>query len=128
MKLVFFAACALCAYFCANSLAGQETASASLEILTLQRAVVQALENSRTIKISNENVFQANTQILAARTQRYPQFNVQLFGSYLLTPVSLSFPTGAYGNVGGTPLPNVNSPVVGKRSRYSAGFSCSSSL
>jgi hypothetical protein len=70
--------------------------------------------NSRTIKISNENVFQANTQILAARTQRYPQFNVQLFGSYLLTPVSLSFPTGAYGNVGGTPLPNVNSPVVGK--------------
>ena len=126
MKLVFFAACALCAYFCANSLAGQETASASLEILTLQRAVVQALENNRTIKISNENVF--NTQILAARTQRYPQFNVQLFGSYLLTPVSLSFPTGAYGNVGGTPLPNVNSPVVGKRSRYSAGFSCSSSL
>ncbi len=112
MKLVSLVACAFFACFCADSLAAQETASASLEVLTLERAVAQALENNRTIKISNENVFQANTQILAARTQRYPQFNVQLFGSYLLTPVSVSFPAGAFGNVGGTPVPNVNSPVV----------------
>jgi outer membrane protein len=112
LKLVCLVACALFVCFCANSLAAQETASASLEVLTLQRAVAQALENNRTIKISNENVFQANTQILAARTQRYPQFNVQLIGSYLLTPVSVSFPAGAFGNVGGTPVPNVNSPVV----------------
>lgn len=112
MKLVSLVACALLACFCANSLAAQETASASLEVLTLQRAVAQALENNRTIKIFNENVFQANAQILAARTQRYPQFNVQLLGSYLLTPVSVSFPAGTFGNVGGTPVPNVNSPVV----------------
>jgi outer membrane protein TolC len=112
LKLVSLVACALLACFCANSLAAQETASASLEVLTLQRAVAQALENNRTIKIFNENVFQANAQILAARTQRYPQFNVQLLGSYLLTPVSVSFPAGTFGNVGGTPVPNVNSPVV----------------
>jgi outer membrane protein TolC len=112
LKLVCLVACALFGCLGANSLAAQETASASLEVLTLERAVAQALEHNRTIKISNENAFQANAQILAARTQRYPQFNVQLIGSYLLTPVSISFPAGAFGNVGGTPVPNVNSPVV----------------
>jgi outer membrane protein len=112
LKLLSLVAWVLSACFCANSLAAQESASASLEVLTLERAVAQALENNRSIKISSETIFQANAQILAARTQRYPQFNVQLIGSYLLTPVTVSFPPGVFGKVGSTPVPNVNSPVV----------------
>lgn len=112
LKLVSLLGGALSACLCANSLAGQETASANLEVLTLERAVAQALENNRSIKISSQMVFQANAQIQAVRTQRYPQFNVQLIGSYLLTPVTVNFPSGVFGKVGTTPVPNENSLVV----------------
>ena len=97
---------------CASPIEGQEPAPASAEVLTLQQAVAQAQENNRQIKISNQTVLQANDQILAVRTQRYPQFNVQLTGSYLLTPITVNFPQGTFGNVGGTPVPNGNALVV----------------
>ncbi len=80
--------------------------------MTLEQAVAQAQENNRQIKISNQTVMQANDQILAVRTQRYPQFNVQLTGSYLLSPITVNFPQGTFGNVGGTPVPNGNALVV----------------
>ena len=37
---------------------------------------------------------------------------MQLVGSYQLTPISVSFPPGVFGEVGTTPVPNVNSLVV----------------
>jgi len=81
LKLLFLVACTLLACLCANSLGAQEAASASLEVLTLERAVAQAVENNRSIKISSQNVCQGNEQVLAVRTQRYPQVNVQLMGA-----------------------------------------------
>ena len=81
-------------------------------VLTLEQAIALAKENNRQIKISYQNVLQANDQILATRTQRYPQFSAQLTGSYLLTPISVSFPGGIFGNVNGTPVPTTNSLVV----------------
>jgi outer membrane protein TolC len=84
----------------------------SLEVLALEQAIFLAQSNNRQLKISRQSVLSANDQILAARAQRYPQFNVQLTAGGLLTPVSVSFPAGAFGSVGATPVPNLNSIVI----------------
>ena len=96
---------------CSVSARAQESANSG-EILTLEQAVSIAQENNRQIKISKQGELSANDEILAARTQRYPQFNVQLTGGGLLTPVSVSFPNGVFGNIGTTPIPNGNTVVT----------------
>jgi hypothetical protein len=60
-----------------------EPSKAPAEVLSLDQAVTLAQENNRLIKTSHQSVLQANDQILAVRTQRYPHFNIQLMGSYL---------------------------------------------
>jgi outer membrane protein TolC len=76
------------------------------EVLTLQQAIAVALANNRQIKIFDENVLISNDEILAARTQRYPHFSVDVTGSGLLTPVTIKFPTGVFGFVDSTPVPS----------------------
>jgi outer membrane protein TolC len=78
----------------------------------LASAIAEAQQNNREIKISNQNVLYANDEILAARTQRYPHFNVQISGSYLLTAVHVHIPEGVFGKVGTTPVPNANSVIT----------------
>jgi outer membrane protein len=72
----------------------------SVEVLTLEQAIASAQDNNRQIKIFDQNVLISNDQILAARTQRYPNFSVDVTGSGLLTPVELDFPRGVFGPVG----------------------------
>ena len=94
------------------SMHAQDSVSTQVGILTLEQSIALAKENNRQIKISYQNVLQTNDQILATRTQRYPQFSAQLTGSYLLTPITVSFPGGIFGDVNGTPVPTTNSLVV----------------
>lgn len=89
----------------------QESAP-SEEILTLDQAVSLAQANNRQIKIYKQGELSANDQILAARTQRYPQFNVDLTGGYLLSPVSIEFSQGVFGNINGTPVPAQDTTVT----------------
>jgi outer membrane protein TolC len=89
----------------------QEGSSAA-EVLTLDQAISIAQANNRQLKMTQQSVLSANDEILAARTQRYPQFNVQLTGASLLTPVTVSFPEGTFGSVGTTPVPNGNALVT----------------
>lgn len=86
----------------------QDSTSTEVGVLTLEQAIALAQENNRLIKIAYQSVLQANDQILAARTQRYPQFNIELTGSSLLTPVSVSYPSGVFGDLNGTPVPSNN--------------------
>ena len=86
----------------------QESPSAATDVLSLDQAISIAQANNRQLKISQQGVLSANDQILAARAQRYPQFNVQLTGAGLLTPVSVSFPEGSLGAIGGVPNPSHN--------------------
>src|ERR1700743_234875 len=81
-------------------------ASSTAEVLTLQQAIANALSNNRQIKIFDQNVLISNDEILAARTQRYPHFSVDVTGSGLLTPVTIKFPQGAFGFDGTNPLPS----------------------
>lgn len=88
-------------------------------LLTLDAAVAEAQQNNRQIKISNQSVLLANDEILAAKTQRYPQFNVQLTGSGLLTAVHVDVPKGVFGLVGTSPVPTENS-VITTNPKFSA--------
>lgn len=88
-------------------------------VLTLDAAVSEASQNNRQIKIADQSVLFANDQILAARTQRYPQFNVQLTGSGLLTAINVNIPRGTLGNIDGSPNPATNS-VITTNPKFSA--------
>lgn len=86
--------------------------SAEAEVLTLQQAITTALANNRQIKIFDQNVLISNDEILAARTQRYPHFSVDVTGSGLLTPVTIKFPQGVFGFVNTTPVPSRPSEIT----------------
>src|SRR5580693_4989092 len=90
----------------ANSSTTASAAPAEAETLTLQQAIAIALTNNRQVKIFDQNVLISNDEILAARTQRYPHFSVDVTGSGLLTPVTIKFPKGAFGFDGTNPLPS----------------------
>ncbi|MGA7920298.1 MAG: TolC family protein, partial [Candidatus Acidiferrales bacterium] len=87
----------LAAILCLFSAVAQNSPPDAAPVLTLERALAEAQQNNRQIKISNQNVLFANDQILAAKTQRYPQFSAQLTASGLLTAVHVDFPPGTIG-------------------------------
>jgi outer membrane protein len=89
----------------------QDTTPAE-ETLTLEQAISIAQASNRQIKIAKQSELSANDQILAARTQRLPQFNVQLTGGGLLSTVGVEFPEGAFGTVNGIPVPSENKTVT----------------
>jgi outer membrane protein len=96
----------------ANSSTTASAAPAEAETLTLQQAITIALANNRQIKIFDQNVLISNDEILAARTQRYPHFSVDVTGSGLLTPVTIKFPQGVFGFVDSTPIPSRPSEIT----------------
>lgn len=85
---------------------------AEAEVLTLQQAISVAVTNNRQIKIFDQNVLISNDEILAARTQRYPHFSVDVTSSGLLTPVTIKFPQGVFGLVGASPVPSKPTEVT----------------
>lgn len=97
---------------CAVPLSAQESSSPSPQILTLEEAISEAQVNNRLVKVSQQSVIFANEQIQAVKTQRYPHFNVQLTGSYLLSTVDVNIPAGTFGMVDNTPVPQENKQIV----------------
>jgi len=92
---------------CAQEGAGQAT-----ETLTLEQAVAVAQANNRQIKIAYQSVLQSNDEILAAKSQRLPQFNFYLLGSELLTPINFEFRQGILGTVNGQPVPSQSTKIT----------------
>ncbi|MGB9243052.1 MAG: TolC family protein [Candidatus Acidiferrales bacterium] len=90
----------------------QEASKDSPVVLTLTAAIAEAQQNNRSIKIANQGVLYANDAILAAKTQRYPQFNVQLIGSGLLQAINVNVPENALGTVNGSPVPAKDTTIT----------------
>jgi outer membrane protein len=67
------------------------------DVLTLEQAVRQAVENSRTIRIAGLEVQKARDEVAAVRTRRLPAFEIGVLESQMLTRPSFDFPTGAFG-------------------------------
>jgi outer membrane protein TolC len=74
--------------------------------LTLEQAVALALRNDPRVRNAGLQVERAQKSLAAARTQRLPMFDVEAQASRLVTPVSVTFPRGAFGQIDpGGPVP-----------------------
>ena len=71
------------------------------EVLTLDDAVAAALQNSRAIQNATLQVESDEENVGAARTRRLPSFDLQVRAAQLVTPVSMEFPAGAFGDYPG---------------------------
>ena len=91
---------------------GQDATSPPVEVLTLDRAIALAEAGNRQIKIASEELDKANEAVLAARTERLPQFHVDALASELLAPLKFEFDKGVLGDVNGSPVPASNVDVT----------------
>jgi outer membrane protein len=117
MPRLFFTAVLL--LLTATRALAQEAPQDSPAVLTLTAAIAEAQQNNRSIKISIQGVLYANDAILAAKTQRYPQFNVQLIGSGLLQAINVNIPQNALGTVNGSQVP-AKDTVITTEPKFSA--------
>jgi outer membrane protein TolC len=79
---------------------------ARAEVLTLEGAIQQALENNRVLKIASLEVQKSEDTIAATRTRRLPNTSFNLLGSQLLTQVQFQFEQGQFGTFSGIgPVP-----------------------
>jgi len=82
-----------------------QTAPAT-QTLTLEQALALAARANRQVATARLELEKAEAQIAAARTHRFPVFSLSVLGSQRLTPISFSFPQGAFGYIGEIPLPS----------------------
>ena len=90
------------------SLAAQTAAQPTL---ALDDAIELALKNNRQLKMAELEVRKAEDQIAVTRTNRLPQFQVNVFESQLFTRLDFTFPRGAFGvfpGIGAIPPTNAN--------------------
>jgi outer membrane protein len=98
------------------SIAHAQTTQAAGERLSLAAAIHLAIDHNRTLETAALQVEKAEDDLAAAKTRRLPAFETTTTVSQLLTPVSYSFPKGAFGEIPGVgPYPtsdiDVKSPM-----------------
>ncbi len=87
--------------------------AAAPDLLTIDQAVKIALANNLYLKIVNLDLDTSKDKIAAAKTQRYPAFNIYAFGSQLLSPISFQVPAGQFGTYPGIgPIPAINTNIT----------------
>lgn len=95
------------------SRASAQEASSPPELLTIDRAVKEALANNRYLKIVTLDLDTSKDKVLAAKTKRLPAINIYAFGSQLLSPISFEIPEGQFGSYKGIgPIPASNSYIT----------------
>jgi outer membrane protein TolC len=82
------------------------------ERLSLESAIKMAIDNNRSLATARLDVERADAQLAVARSRRLPSLEMTAMASQLLTPVSFSFPQGAFGTFPGIgPIPAANTDV-----------------
>lgn len=85
---------------------------AARETLTVEDAVELALRRNRRVAMAAMDVERAERNIEAARTRRLPSFEMQAMAGTTLTPVSVTYPAGAFGTFPETgPIPGEDTVV-----------------
>ena len=93
------------------------------ELLTLDQALAIAKKQNRQVATAKLSVGQWSDHIASQRTQMLPHFDVSITPSYVLTPLNLTFPVGAFGTYPATgPIPGMATVVP-----TSAGYSTTAS-
>jgi len=76
------------------------------ELLTLDQALAMAKKGNRQVETAKLSVGQWSDHIASQRTQMFPHFDLNVTPSYVITPLNLTFPAGAFGNYPATgPIP-----------------------
>ncbi len=89
-----------------------QDSAAAPALLTVDQAVKIALANNLYLKIVNLDLDTSKDKVAAAKTRRYPAFNIYTFGSQLLSPISFQVPAGQFGSYPGIgPIPAVNTNI-----------------
>ncbi len=84
--------------------------------LSLDEATAMALARNRTLQSATLEIEKAEQDVANARSRRYPAFSLETQVAQLLTPVSVTFPAGAFGDYAGTgPSPAVDTKVTTPR-------------
>lgn len=95
---------------------GAASAAAAQTPLSLDEAIALALAGNRTLQSATLEIAKAEQQVADARSRRYPVFSVETQAAQLLTPVSVTFPAGAFGDYSGTgPIPAADTKVTTPR-------------
>jgi len=76
------------------------------ELLTLDQALAIARQGNRQVATAKLSVGQWSDRIGSQRTQMFPHFDLSVTPSYVITPLNLTFPAGAFGSPTATgPIP-----------------------
>lgn len=94
-----------------------QVAPASIETLTLEQAVSQAVANSRRVRTAELDVRKAEAEASALRRKRLPGLSTTIYENALLAPFDLNFQTGALGVFPSTgPIPGEPTDIrIGKQ-------------
>jgi outer membrane protein len=96
-----------------NVQAWAQESAASPELLTIDQAVKTAVANNLYLKIVTLDLDTSKDKVAAAKTRRYPAFNIYSFGSQLLAPISFQVPAGQFGTYPGIgPIPALNTNIT----------------
>jgi outer membrane protein len=107
---IYGASCFIALLLPATALA--QATEAARERLSLTTAIQLATEHNRQLEASKLQIDKAEDDLAAAKTKRLPLFESTFNASQLLTPVSYSFPKGAFGDLPGIgPFPATNVDV-----------------
>jgi multidrug efflux pump subunit AcrB/outer membrane protein TolC len=79
--------------------------------LTLPQAVELALKQNSVLKIGREKVTETNEKIVSARSQYFPQLSNDTKYVALSEKQLVTIPTGALGNIAGTPFPDKDTSI-----------------
>jgi len=88
-------------------------AAAPAHAMTLDQAINAALANNRQIVNAKLEVGKANDRVAAARTQRLPRFNLDMFATESLNRLTFDFREGIFGTYPGIgPVPALDTRVT----------------
>src|ERR1017187_4539562 len=91
----------------------QQDATPPATQLTLDAAVSLAMSNNRQLKRIFLDIEKAQDEVAATRTERLPQFRLNLLEAELLTPISFQVPVGSWGTFPATgAIPAQNTPIT----------------
>ena len=82
------------------------------ELLTLDQALAIARQGNRQVTTAQLSVGQWSDRVASQRTQMLPHFDLSVTPSYVITPLNLTFPAGAFGTFASTgPIPAMQTTI-----------------
>ena len=107
---------------CSLALAFVVSPAVAQDVLTVEDALKQALQNNPTVENARISVESVQDELAAERTRQFPALNMGVRERYNVITESFTFDQGSLGTVGGVPVPSRNIDID-TRSDFTTLFS-----